>query len=59
MTQPTDSGGYTLDERLVEEWHTSPEDGRTLAEFMRLTWGEYKAYVERNVLPLDFEERHI
>jgi len=47
-----------LADDLVEEWHELPEDGVKLHEHMKLSSDEYKAWVEKNVLPDDFEERH-
>lgn len=36
---------------LIGEWHDSPEDGRTLHEFLGLTWEEYGKWLQTNELP--------
>jgi hypothetical protein len=34
-------------EEYVDAWHQSPDDGRSLAEFLGLTQAEYALWVEK------------
>ncbi len=49
--------GLELAEDLVDTWHTS-KTGVPLHEFMGITHDEYKVYLERAELPIDFMARH-
>lgn len=55
---PLEDASHALAEHLVGEWHDMrPGDG-PIESLMKLTRGEYALYVEHNVLPDDYLDRH-